>query len=115
MQEHAPHKHVMSFGDWKMPDHSGIWTIECSSCECGMIGMTRDAVIAAWNRRAPSAELAAMERDAERYRHLRDDGYGFDVCVLEMDEHGESWVHGYPPEELDAAIDAAMAAMKGGE
>lgn len=54
------------------------------------------------------AERDALKADAERYRYLRDDGDGFDISVLEEDEHGASWVHGYPPEELDAAIDAAM-------
>jgi hypothetical protein len=58
---------------------------------------------------------ADLVRDAERYRWLRNDGAGFDISVAEIDEDGhESWVHGYPPEELDAAIDAAIAAKKGG-
>lgn len=51
-------------------------------------------------------------KDAERYRWLRYAGYGFDIAVREEYDEGEQWVHGYPPEELDAAIDAAM---KGGE
>ena len=57
-----------------------------------------------------------MVRDAERYRWLRNDGAGFDISVAEIDDDGhESWVHGYPPEELDTAIDAAIAAEKGGK
>ena len=57
-------------------------------------------------------ENAELRKDAARYWWLRDVGYGFDIAVREEDEDGEQWVHGYPPEELDAAIDAAM---KGGE
>ena len=53
-------------------------------------------------------KLEATERDAKRYRHLRDDEDGFDVAVRNDGDEGEYWVHGYPPEELDAAIDAAM-------
>lgn len=57
--------------------------------------------------------VESLERDAARYRYLRDDGEGFDISVLERDtEDGELWVHGYPPEELDAAIDAAMGESK---
>jgi hypothetical protein len=58
------------------------------------------------------AENAELRKDAERYQWLRDAGYGFDIAVREEDGEGEQWVHGYPPEELDASIDAAM---KGGE
>lgn len=57
-------------------------------------------------------ENAELRKDADRYRLLRDVGHGFDIAVREEDGEGEQWVHGYPPEELDAAIDAAM---KGGE
>ena len=54
------------------------------------------------------AELAACKRDAERYRYIRDDGDGFEITVREVNEDGgETWVAGYPPTELDAAIDAA--------
>ena len=53
--------------------------------------------------------IETLEKDAARYRYLRDDGEGFDISVLERDaEDDELWVHGYPPEELEAAIDAAM-------
>lgn len=52
--------------------------------------------------------LEVAERDAKRYLHLRDDGGGFDIAVRNGGDEGEYWVHGYPPEELDAAIDAAM-------
>ena len=56
-----------------------------------------------------------LVRDAERYRYLRNDCAGIDIAVAELDDDGhESWVHGYPPDELDAAIDAAIAAEKGG-
>jgi len=59
---------------------------------------------------APAAPAVPDDvvKDAERYRYLRDNGDGFDIAVREDDEDGESWVHGYPPDELDAAIDAAM-------
>ena len=54
------------------------------------------------------SELAEVKRDAKRYRWLRDDCGGFEVTVREENEDGyESWVAGYPAEELDAAIDAA--------
>lgn len=57
--------------------------------------------------------VESLERDAARYRYLRDDGEGFDISVLERDtEDGELWVHGYPPEELDDAIDAVTGESK---
>lgn len=57
--------------------------------------------------------VESLERCAARYRYLRDDGEGFDISVLDRDtEDGELWVHGYPPEELDDAIDAAMGESK---
>ena len=60
-------------------------------------------------------ENESLKRDAERYRYLRNDGEGFDISVLERDtEDGELWVHGYPPEELDESIDAAMAQVREG-
>lgn len=58
------------------------------------------------------------QRDATRYRYLRDDGDGFDLSVREEGDEGEEWVTGYPPDELDAAIDTAIAQAekaKGGE
>ena len=56
------------------------------------------------------SKLAKVEKDAERYRYLRDCGDGFDLSVREEDEEGENWVTGYPPEDLDAAIDAYLDA-----
>lgn len=54
-------------------------------------------------------QLRRMAKDAERYRHLRDDGSGFEITVREEDEDGaETWVSGYPPREMDAAIDAQI-------
>lgn len=59
---------------------------------------------------ATRAERDALRKDAERYRYLRDDGSGFEITVREEDEDGhETWVSGYPPQELDIAIDAALA------
>lgn len=67
---------------------------------------TRETELAA-ELAALKAENEELRKDAERYRYIRDDGDGFDIAVLEEDEHGASWTHGYPPEELDAAIDDA--------
>jgi len=50
--------------------------------------------------------LEAAERDARRYLHLRDNGDGFNIVVRNDGDEVEYWVHGYSPEELDAAIDA---------
>lgn len=52
---------------------------------------------------------AELEADAARYRYLRDNCAGFEITVLERDEDDwETWVSGYPPDELDIAIDAAI-------
>jgi len=56
---------------------------------------------------APAGDDA---KDAARYRYLRDDGDGFDIQVREEGDEGEEWITGYPPAELDAAIDSAIAA-----
>ena len=56
LNEIAPHSHNLTIGGVKFPDHPGSWTIECPACECGMIADTKEAVIAAWNRRAQPAE-----------------------------------------------------------
>jgi len=57
------------------------------------------------------SELAACREDAERYRHIRDDGHGVTLSVMvvsnEDDGPVECWIHGFPPDELNRAIDAA--------
>lgn len=58
------------------------------------------------------AERDALAKDASRYRYLRDDGDGFTIDVREEDDEGENWVTGYPPAELDAAIDAQIEQEK---
>lgn len=63
----------------------------------------------------PAPAVAVNEQDqidAARYRYLRDDGDGFDISVREEGDEGEEWVTGYPPDELNAAIDAAIAAAE---
>lgn len=61
------------------------------------------------------AKLAAAERDAARYRYLRDDGYGITIDVLEYDDDGgEDWVSGHSPADLDAAIDRFRQPDNGG-
>ena len=73
-----------------------------------------DELIAALH--AEKAEDEAMKLDARRYRWLRDDGSGFEITVCEEDEDGhETWVSGYPPNELDIAIDAAMGLTRPAE
>ena len=58
---------------------------------------------------------AAAERDAARYRYLRDDGYGITIDVLEYDDDGgEDWVSGHSPADLDAAIDRFRQPDNGG-
>lgn len=58
-------------------------------------------------------DVLHMEADAARYLYLRDDCDGFEITVREEDEDGwETWVSGYPPDELDIAIDNAIAAME---
>jgi len=61
LQEIAPHTHNIKFGDWKMPDHHGSWTIECPACECGMIADTQEKVTSSWNRRSPAASGATPD------------------------------------------------------
>lgn len=54
-------------------------------------------------------QLRRMSRDAARYRHLRNDRSEFEIAVREVDEDGyETWMPGYPPAEIDAAIDAQI-------
>lgn len=50
--------------------------------------------------------------DTARYRYLRNNGDGFDISVREEGDEGEEWVTGYPPAELDSAIDSAIAAAE---
>ena len=49
-----PHVHVISLGDWKMPDHPGSTVIECG-CGAGLIDDTREKVLRRWNTRASNA------------------------------------------------------------
>lgn len=53
-----PHTHNLSFGEWKMPDHTGSSVIECG-CGCGLIDGTRATVIERWNRRATQPQRDA--------------------------------------------------------
>jgi len=64
MNEIEPHVHGLVFGDLKMPDHPGSFTVECPTegC-CGMIADTRDEVVAAWNRRPAQAPSAPVARE----------------------------------------------------
>jgi Lar family restriction alleviation protein len=61
LQEQPAHTHTLATF---MPDHLGSWTVEC--CDCGMIKDTREAVIAAWNRRTPSVSPSAEARELVR-------------------------------------------------
>ena len=61
----------------------------------------------------PQSASVDDARDAERYRYLRDCGHGFDLSVREETEEGEIWVTGYPPDELNKAIDQAIATKEG--
>ena len=85
-----------------------IWT-EPNRCNCGWLqDIAKNPCEAVREIERLRAELAECKQDAERYRWLRDDCGGFEVTVREENEDGyESWVAGYPAEELDAAIDAA--------
>ena len=79
--------------------------------------------------RLPEAAVEAMRRDAERYRWLRDSGFKFADVDLGADSDGDNFV-GYRikfhvpepahskfeddewgPSDIDAAIDAALAAQ----
>jgi hypothetical protein len=51
ISEIKPHSHNISAFGLKIPDHPGLWTIEC--CAVGLINENRDALAASWNRRAP--------------------------------------------------------------
>lgn len=76
-------------------------------CPCDSKTMRKAA---RWAEQAvlQSEQVQAWKRDAERYRWLRDDGDGFTIDVREEGDEGENWVTGYPPDDLDAAVDAAM-------
>jgi len=65
--------------------------------------------------RALRAAAVESERDAARYRWLRDGENGGDLSIGDMTESGDegwervTWLY---EEELDTAIDAAMAAQE---
>lgn len=81
---------------------------ELADLQDGYSRLSRDFALAIESDSKHIAELAECREDAERWRYLRDDGCGFEITVREENEDGyESWVAGYPAEELDAAIDAA--------
>jgi Lar family restriction alleviation protein len=56
--EIAPHTH--KFATF-MPDHPGSHVIECAGCGVGIIQATKDAALAAWNRRAHLAKRDVVE------------------------------------------------------
>ena len=90
----------------------GIPWVECQACEAsGPQAETEEAAIAAWNRRAHSAEIAGALRDAERYRWLKCN------CQHMPDElgiAGQLYFGTYAWGDLDAAIDSAMQQGGGG-
>jgi hypothetical protein len=64
LTEHEPHDHSPALVAIGLPGkHPGSFTIECVSCECGMINATHEGVIDAWNRRTPSAPAVDGARD----------------------------------------------------
>jgi hypothetical protein len=85
-----PHSHLIEFGGFKMPDHLGSHVIECARCECGMIGGTQEAVVAAWNRRpaqpAPATSTNQCDGCARGLRldnglHREADGRSYMACT----------------------------------
>jgi Lar family restriction alleviation protein len=103
--------------------HLGRVSVYCSMCGHGgfcyeWIESQADAeqkAIAAWNRRAGEQKDAA---DARRYRWLRDfssahyDGMPA-TLVMKRDESGDYWDGAIQGEQLDAAIDSAIASEAG--
>lgn len=81
-----PHKHLIAFAGFTMPDHKGSHVIECARCECGMIGDNKQEVATAWNRRAahpsPSAISSIYREALERITRLPKDSMTPRITLL---------------------------------
>lgn len=112
---------VMWLRGWR-PTHNYWWTKPNNKQRARVADLERNLDLAAasakWSEddyKVLQAKLAAAERDAARYRYMRDDGYGVTIDVLEYDDDGgEDWVSGHSPADLDAAIDRFMQPDNGG-
>ena len=85
-----------------------LCVIDGKQCQCQPNeGVACDAGTAAEVQAALNAEIMALRKDAERYRWLR--------AQREWHEMNQTqdvmWTCDMPPAEVDAAIDAAMAAV----
>jgi hypothetical protein len=130
LTEQEPHSHSPALKTLipGIPDHPGSWTIECCGCNIGMIEDTREAVVAAWNRRAANsnsaefdgiksaAPAAGTEKDADRLDWLERTNQTF--CGNYSDTGfraiGSSIWHGTLREAIDGAMleEAAIAAKE---
>jgi len=82
--------------------------VSCGFCDCrGACLPTEQGAVDAWNTRAD--EFAAMERDAERYRWLRD---GTQRLAGVGSWYRQVWTSWGDEDSLDKAIDAAMIAER---
>lgn len=118
IQEIAPHKHGIKFGDFVMPDHDGSFVIECPTGNCcAMIATKREAAVAAWNRRAtpsvangaPAGELPpfVFEDNADFMRRLdlllntKYPEMRKDALARKISELANEYIHGYlRPQQL---------------
>ncbi|TLX52770.1 hypothetical protein DN824_21925 [Stutzerimonas nosocomialis] len=85
-------------------------------CKLGMGGYVRVEAfesLAAENERL-NARIAELERDARRYRWLREQeaerGIAV-VCITGWERAATCWATTYDPDDLDAAIDTTMTAQ----
>jgi hypothetical protein len=96
-------------------DHSETW-VACTKCTIrtesrfwlGMANLIKIELATAWNTRALASRAGGCEREAARYRFLRANAREI-VFMDGADVH--CFGGGYEPgEEIDAAIDVAIAA-----
>lgn len=79
-----------------------------SMCICDESEPPCENVVLAFDYDALAARCAAAEKDAARYRWLREGDYPWRTERMLRDSHG--WL--MTDDDLDAAIDAAMAATQ---
>ncbi len=85
-----------------------LFTVDQMHAHAAAVSAAKDAQIAALR-----AEVAGLRQDAERYRWLRDGDLNADYPYPVMRVGGDGHDYAVWFEELDAAIDAALAARKG--
>jgi hypothetical protein len=117
LQEHPARTPSPSFKAEGQPDYPGIWTIQCPTEGCAaMIDDTREAVVAAWNRRPAPDELKPQASvDTPEFRQLihryLNCGANYSDLIAHIDawgarlaeDHMFNWLNGEPNKVAAAA------------